>query len=50
MNLVAGGLLERTDASALTTDEVFGFVAAGTPLRKATSVKGEGRGGGLGLA
>jgi 3-oxoacyl-[acyl-carrier protein] reductase len=38
-NLVAGGLLERTDASALTTDEVFGYVAAATPLRKTTTVK-----------
>ena len=37
-NLVAGGLLERTDASALTTDEVFGFVAKTTPLRKTTTV------------
>ena len=38
VNLVAGGLLETTDASALTTKEVFGFVAAGTPLRKTTTV------------
>lgn len=38
VNLVAGGLLEVTDASALTTPEVFGYVAAGTPLRKTTSV------------
>lgn len=38
VNLVAGGLLETTDASALTTSEVFGFVAAGTPLRKTTTV------------
>lgn len=38
VNLVAGGLLETTDASALTTKEVFGFVANGTPLRKTTSV------------
>lgn len=38
VNLVAGGLLERTDASSLTTPEVFGFVADGTPLRKATTV------------
>jgi 3-oxoacyl-[acyl-carrier protein] reductase len=37
-NLVAGGLLERTDASALTTDEVFGYVAKSTPLRKTTTV------------
>jgi len=38
VNLVAGGLLEQTDASALTTPEVFGFVADGTPLRKTTTV------------
>lgn len=38
VNLVAGGLLERTDASSLTTPEVFGFVADGTPLRRATTV------------
>jgi len=38
VNLVAGGLLERTDASALTTDEVFGYVADSTPLRKTTTV------------
>lgn len=39
VNLIAGGLLETTDASSLTTEEVFGFVAAGTPLRKTTTVK-----------
>lgn len=38
VNLVAGGLLETTDASSLTTPEVFGFVAQGTPLRKTTTV------------
>eukprot|EP00756_Hemistasia_phaeocysticola_P000019 Hpha_TRINITY_DN10015_c0_g1::TRINITY_DN10015_c0_g1_i1::g.83786::m.83786/K00059/fabG; 3-oxoacyl-[acyl-carrier protein] reductase len=38
VNLVAGGLLETTDASAVTTKEVFGFVAGGTPLRKTTTV------------
>ena len=38
VNLVAGGLLETTDASALTTKEVFGFVSNGTPLRKTTTV------------
>ena len=36
---VAGGLLERTDASSLTTDEVFGYVAGATPLRKTTTVE-----------
>ena len=39
VNLVAGGLLERTDASSLTTDEVFGYVAGATPLRKTTTVE-----------
>lgn len=38
VNLLAGGLLEVTDASSLTTPEVFGFVANGTPLRKTTTV------------
>lgn len=38
VNLLAGGLLEVTDASSLTTSEVFGFVANGTPLRKTTTV------------
>jgi len=38
VNLVAGGLLETTDASSLTSKEVFGFVAAGTPLKKTTTV------------
>ena len=39
VNLVAGGLLERTDASSLTTDVVFGYVAGATPLRKTTTVE-----------
>mmetsp|Transcript_31637 Transcript_31637/g.58359 ORF Transcript_31637/g.58359 Transcript_31637/m.58359 type:complete len:259 (-) Transcript_31637:57-833(-) len=38
VNLLAGGLLEVTDASSLTTPEVFGFVAGTTPLRKTTTV------------
>jgi len=38
VNLLAGGLLEVTDASSLTTPEVFGFVSNGTPLRKPTTV------------
>jgi len=38
VNLVAGGLLETTDASSLTSKEVFGFVADGTPLKKTTTV------------
>eukprot|EP00928_Gymnodinium_smaydae_P083569 TRINITY_DN66814_c1_g1_i1.p1 TRINITY_DN66814_c1_g1~~TRINITY_DN66814_c1_g1_i1.p1 ORF type:complete len:264 (-),score=58.63 TRINITY_DN66814_c1_g1_i1:180-971(-) len=39
VNLVAGGLLETTDASALTTKEVFGYIANTTPLRQTTTVK-----------
>lgn len=39
VNLVAGGLLQTTDASALTSEEVFGFVANSTPLRKPTTVE-----------
>ncbi|MFQ3597966.1 MAG: 3-oxoacyl-ACP reductase [Chloroherpetonaceae bacterium] len=38
-NLIAGGLLSITDASALTTKEVFDFVASITPLRKVTTVE-----------
>ena len=34
VNLVAGGLLQTTDASAVTTDEVFEFVRQGTPLQQ----------------
>lgn len=38
VNLIAGGLLETTDASSLTTPEVFGYVAGVTPLRRPTTV------------
>ena len=34
VNLVAGGLLEQTDASSVTTPEVFAYVAGATPLRR----------------
>lgn len=34
VNLLAGGLLRTTDASAVTTPEVFEYVRAGTPLRQ----------------
>ena len=34
VNLVAGGLLQTTDASAVTSDEVFEFVRQGTPLQQ----------------
>ncbi len=39
VNLIAGGLLSLTDASAPTTKEVFDFVAGITPLRKVTTVE-----------
>lgn len=39
VNLIAGGLLSVTDASAMTTKEVFDFVAGVTPLRKVTTVE-----------
>ncbi|WP_367105129.1 3-oxoacyl-ACP reductase [uncultured Psychrobacter sp.] len=38
VNLLAGGLLKTTDASSLTTDEVFDYIATTTPLRQTTSV------------
>ena len=38
VNLMAGGLLKTTDASSLTTEEVFDYIATTTPLRQATSV------------
>lgn len=34
VNLVAGGLLQTTDASAVTSDEVFEFVRGVTPLQQ----------------
>ncbi|MEM1042036.1 MAG: 3-oxoacyl-ACP reductase [Bacteroidota bacterium] len=34
VNLVAGGLLQTTDASAATSEEVFDLVAQNTPLRR----------------
>ena len=37
VNMVSGGLLQTTDASAATPDEVFDFIASSTPLRKATT-------------
>src|SRR5699024_2612321 len=35
-NVVSGGLLKETDASAVTTPEVFDLIAQSTPLRKVT--------------
>ncbi|WP_040160294.1 3-oxoacyl-ACP reductase [Nigerium massiliense] len=37
VNMVSGGLLRTTDASAATPDEVFDAIAAGTPLRRVTT-------------
>ncbi len=37
VNMVSGGLLRTTDASAATPDEVFDFIAATTPLRQVTT-------------
>lgn len=39
VNLVAGGLLEITDASSVTSKEVFELVASQTPLRKTVTVQ-----------
>ncbi|MGP9615987.1 3-oxoacyl-ACP reductase [Arthrobacter sp. AOP36-A1-22] len=37
VNMVSGGLLRTTDASAATPEEVFDFIASSTPLRKVTT-------------
>lgn len=37
VNMVSGGLLRTTDASAATPAEVFDMIAAGTPLRRVTT-------------
>ncbi|WP_207346023.1 3-oxoacyl-ACP reductase [Arthrobacter sp. E3] len=37
VNMVSGGLLRTTDASAATPPEVFDYIAANTPLRRVTS-------------
>lgn len=34
VNMVSGGLLRTTDASAATPEEVFDIIASGTPLRR----------------
>ncbi|MFD1485345.1 3-oxoacyl-ACP reductase [Lacticaseibacillus baoqingensis] len=39
VNMVSGGLLETTDASAVTTPEVFAMIAANTPMGKVTTPK-----------
>lgn len=35
--MVSGGLLKTTDASAVTTPEVFDLIAQTTPLKKVTT-------------
>lgn len=37
VNMLSGGLLRTTDASAATPPEVFDMIAAGTPLRRVTT-------------
>jgi len=40
VNMVSGGLLRTTDASAATPEEVFDYIAAATPLRQVTTPSG----------
>ncbi|GAE28129.1 3-oxoacyl-[acyl-carrier protein] reductase [Halalkalibacter wakoensis JCM 9140] len=37
VNMVSGGLLEKTDASAATPDDVFALIRQSTPLQKVTT-------------
>lgn len=37
VNMISGGLLRETDASSVTTAEVFGIIEATTPLQKVTN-------------
>ena len=37
VNMISGGLLRTTDASAATPEEVFDYIASTTPLRRAIS-------------
>ena len=37
VNMISGGLLRTTDASAATPEPVFDLIAAGTPLRRVTT-------------
>ena len=39
VNMISGGLLKVTDASAATPDEVFDIIAQMTPLQKITTTK-----------
>jgi 3-oxoacyl-[acyl-carrier protein] reductase len=40
VNMVSGGLLRTTDASAATPEEVFDYIATATPLRQVTTPSG----------
>lgn len=37
VNMVSGGLLRTTDASAATPEDIFDMIAANTPLRRVTT-------------
>ncbi|TLS36527.1 3-oxoacyl-ACP reductase [Pseudalkalibacillus caeni] len=37
VNMISGGLLKQTDASSVTSEEVFGIIESATPLQKVTS-------------
>ncbi|AQQ53087.1 3-oxoacyl-ACP reductase [Planococcus lenghuensis] len=37
VNMVSGGLLQKTDASAATPDDVFDLISASTPLKRVTT-------------
>lgn len=37
VNMISGGLLKQTDASSVTTEEVFSIIESTTPLQKATT-------------
>ena len=50
VNMVSGGLLRTTDASAATPDEVFDLIASGTPLRRVIAPRARRRGAVLRLA
>jgi 3-oxoacyl-[acyl-carrier protein] reductase len=39
VNMVSGGILQTTDASALTTEEVFKIVASSSALNRVTTPK-----------
>ncbi|WP_026695571.1 3-oxoacyl-ACP reductase [Peribacillus kribbensis] len=37
VNMISGGLLQLTDASSVTTEEVFGIIRSATPLQRVTT-------------